>query len=148
MDTVLCTGIFCTHAADQRDLLSWHVTLQSAQPIINQGHAVPCRVCTIYPLTADLLYELTDLEYDIFVKILCYVMPWVAVLGVLFTAEPNGGPGAWPCTPVCLSLQTCTVSTPLRAAQRTTCGPQEVPMQSCIWQHLSLFFFFPSPCRP
>lgn len=24
---------------------------------------------------------------------------------------------------------------------RTTCAPQEVPMQSCIWQHLKASFF-------
>lgn len=39
-----------------------------------------------------------------------------------------------------LTLQT-TQTQHLFKRFRTTCAPQEVPMQSCIWQHLRASFF-------
>lgn len=40
----------------------------------------------------------------------------------------------------CLTLQT-TQTQHLSKRPRTTCASQEVPMQSCIWQHLRASFF-------
>lgn len=44
-------------------------------------------------------------------------------------------------TVVCLTLST-TQTQHLSERPRTTCVPQEVPMQSCIWQHLRASLFF------
>lgn len=41
---------------------------------------------------------------------------------------------------LCLTLQT-TQTQHLFKRPSTTCAPQEVPMQSCIWQHLRASFF-------